>query len=174
MLSLRLIIDTNVLISAALHRLGSSALFSWSPFPNRRTFTCRDLSWRNTAKCLARPELRIRRGSRQQLPQLIKKHNDSVFPARWITVTSDPDDNIFLECADAARADYPVGQSETFSEILEENQDQNATGVHWPYRASSNQIASASLVSPMSPLGYLGKRYPGTAYGGNFFPSLVV
>jgi predicted nucleic acid-binding protein len=33
---------------------------------------------------------------------------DWVFPAGRITVTSDPDDNIFLECADAARADYLV------------------------------------------------------------------
>jgi uncharacterized protein len=50
--------------------------------------------------------------------------------------TSDPDDNIFLECADAARADYLVtGNQKHFPEILEENQDHNATEGHWPYRA---------------------------------------
>ena len=57
---------------------------------------------------LSRPELRIRKGSRQQLLPFIKNHSYSVFPARRIPVTSDPDDNIFLECAAAARADYPV------------------------------------------------------------------
>ena len=31
-----------------------------------------------------------------------------VKPARSLQVTTDPDDNIFLECADAARADYLV------------------------------------------------------------------
>lgn len=31
-----------------------------------------------------------------------------VSPIRQIEVTSDPDDNIFLECADTARADYLV------------------------------------------------------------------
>jgi predicted nucleic acid-binding protein len=60
------------------------------------------------AEVLSRPELRIRKGSRQQLLQFIKNHNYSVFPARRITGTSDPDDNIFLKCADAALSDYLV------------------------------------------------------------------
>jgi putative PIN family toxin of toxin-antitoxin system len=57
---------------------------------------------------LARPELKIRRGMRQQLLQLIKNHTRVVTPSRVPHVTSDPDDNIFVECADAARADYLV------------------------------------------------------------------
>jgi predicted nucleic acid-binding protein len=40
-------------------------------------------------------------------------HNDEnqahvVKPSRRLKVTSDPDDNIFLECAAAARADYLI------------------------------------------------------------------
>jgi putative PIN family toxin of toxin-antitoxin system len=57
---------------------------------------------------LGRPELRIRKGLRQQLLQLIKNHSYTVAPTRHLEVTSDPDDNIFLECADAAGADYLV------------------------------------------------------------------
>jgi len=57
---------------------------------------------------LSRPQSRIRKGSRQQLLHFIEHHNCSVFPARRITVTSDPDDNTFLECAAAARPDYLV------------------------------------------------------------------
>ena len=57
---------------------------------------------------LARPELAIRKGLRQQLLQLIKNRSHTVVPSRLLEVTSDPDDNIFLECADAARADYLV------------------------------------------------------------------
>jgi len=57
---------------------------------------------------LARPELKIRKGLRQQLVQLIKNHSYVVVPTRRLEVTGDPDDNIFLECADAARADYLV------------------------------------------------------------------
>ena len=40
--------------------------------------------------------------------QLIANRARSVRPARIPLVTSDPDDNMFLECADAARADYLV------------------------------------------------------------------
>ena len=47
---------------------------------------------------LARPELQIRKGLRQQLLQLIEKNTRSVTPTRRLQVTSDPDDNIFLEC----------------------------------------------------------------------------
>ena len=57
---------------------------------------------------LARPELRIRKGFRQQLLQLIKNHSYTAAPTRRLEVTADPDDNIFLECADAARGDYLV------------------------------------------------------------------
>ncbi len=49
------------------------------------------------AEVLARAELRIRRGLRQQLLQLIKNNCYTVAPTRRLEVTSDPDDNIFLE-----------------------------------------------------------------------------
>jgi uncharacterized protein len=57
---------------------------------------------------LSRPELSIRKGLRLQLLQLIKNRGRLVTPSRRIEVTSDPDDNILVECADAARADYLV------------------------------------------------------------------
>jgi uncharacterized protein len=57
---------------------------------------------------LSRPELKIRKGLRQQFLQRIEDSSRMVSPSRQIRVTSDPDDNIFLECADAARADYLV------------------------------------------------------------------
>jgi predicted nucleic acid-binding protein len=57
---------------------------------------------------LARPELKIRRNLRQQLLQLIKNHAHVIAPSRIPQITSDPDDNIFVACADAARADYLV------------------------------------------------------------------
>jgi hypothetical protein len=59
----------------------------------------------------------------------------------------------------AASADYLVTAFRDISEILAENH--NATGA---YRASSDQVASASLVGAMRPLAYLGKGYPGTGY----------
>src|SRR6202030_604774 len=67
------------------------------------------------ADVLSRPELGIRKGLRQQLLQLVKNHSHIVAPSRRLEVTSDPDDNIFVECADAARADYLItGNREHF------------------------------------------------------------
>jgi putative PIN family toxin of toxin-antitoxin system len=60
------------------------------------------------SEVLGRPELHISKGLRQQLLQLIRNRGQIVAPTRRLQVTSDPDDNIFLECADAARADYLV------------------------------------------------------------------
>jgi putative PIN family toxin of toxin-antitoxin system len=60
------------------------------------------------AMVLSRPELKIRRGLRQQLLQLIKNHARVVKASRLVQVTSDLADNMFIECTDAARADYLV------------------------------------------------------------------
>jgi putative PIN family toxin of toxin-antitoxin system len=60
------------------------------------------------ADVLSRPELAIRKGARQQLLQLIRNNSHIVTPSRRLEVASDPDDNVFLECADAARADYLI------------------------------------------------------------------
>jgi uncharacterized protein len=57
---------------------------------------------------LARPRMNIPKGRRRQLLQLIRNRSRTVTPARSLQVTPDQDDSKFLECADAARADYLV------------------------------------------------------------------
>jgi uncharacterized protein len=52
--------------------------------------------------------LSIRKRLRLQLLQIIKNHGHLVTPSRHIEVTGDPDDNIFVECADATRADFLI------------------------------------------------------------------
>jgi hypothetical protein len=65
---------------------------------------------------------------RLQLLQLIKNQSHVVAPSRRIEVTSDPDDNIFVECADAARVRTSGHrQSEAFSAVLEKHKDHHAT-----------------------------------------------
>ena len=75
------------------------------------------------AAVLARPELKIRKGLRLQLRQLIENHTRAVTPSRLRQVTSDPADNMFVECADAARADYLITGNQrhfpTWTEVLE-------------------------------------------------------
>lgn len=108
MLPLRLVLDTNVLVSAAIKptALQRTVLLLAITKP-ARWYVSRPIL-EEYSHVLARPELRIRKGLRQQLLQLIKNHSHIVVPARRLEVTSDPDDNMFLECADAARADYLV------------------------------------------------------------------
>ena len=60
------------------------------------------------AEMQSRPELSVRTGLWRQLLQLIKSHGHLVTPWRHIEVTSDTDDDIFVECADAVRADSVI------------------------------------------------------------------
>ena len=108
MLALRLVIDTNVLVSAALKPDGlqrTTFLLAMTR-PGRLYISTPVLE--EYAEVLSRPELSIRKGLRLQLLQLIKNHGHLVASSRRIEVTSGPDDNIFVECADAARADFLI------------------------------------------------------------------
>jgi uncharacterized protein len=108
MFPLRLVIDTNVVVSAVLKPDGlqRTVLLLAITRPARLYVSAPILS--EYRDVLSRPELHIRRGLRQQLLQLFTKRAHSVRPVCHLHVTSDPGDNIFLECADAARADYLV------------------------------------------------------------------
>ena len=108
MLSLRLVIDTNVLVSAAIKPAGlQRTVFLIAISKPARLYVSHPIL-EEYSEVLARPELRIRKGLRLQLLQLIKNHSHTVVRTRRLEATSDPADNIFLECADAARADYLV------------------------------------------------------------------
>ncbi|HEY6487632.1 MAG: putative toxin-antitoxin system toxin component, PIN family [Terracidiphilus sp.] len=108
MLSLRLVIDTNVVVSAALKSDGlQRTTFLLSITKPGRLYVSTPIL-EEYAEVLSRPELAIRKGPRLQLLQLIKNHGHLITPSRHIDVTSDPDDNIFVECADAARADFLI------------------------------------------------------------------
>jgi uncharacterized protein len=108
MLPLRLVLDTNVLISAALKPASlQRTTFLLAISKPARLYVSQPILEEYT-DVLARPELRIRKGLRLQLLQLIRNHSHLVVPARALHITRDPDDNIFLECADEARTDYLV------------------------------------------------------------------
>ena len=108
MIPLRLVIDTNVLVSAALKPNGlQRTVFLLATTKPARWYVSRPIL-EEYATVLARPELKIRKSLRLQFIQLIKNRTYSVAPSRLPQLTTDPDDNIFLECADAARADYLV------------------------------------------------------------------
>ena len=106
MIPLRLVLDTNIVVSAALKPDGLQRTVLILAITKPARLYISDAILAEYREVLARPELKIRKGFRQQLLQLIRSHAHSVTPARALQVAPDPDDNKFLECADAARADY--------------------------------------------------------------------
>jgi len=108
MLPLRLVLDTNIVVSAALKPDGlqRTVLLLAITKPARLYVSTHIFSEYRTV--LSRPELRIRRGLRLRFLQLLKNRAHLVSPSRSLQITTDPADNMFLECPDAARADYLV------------------------------------------------------------------
>ena len=108
MLPLRLVIDINVLVSAALKPEGLQRTALILAVTKPALFYVSHPVLKEYADVLSRPELAIRKGIRQQLLQLVKNRSHIVTPSRLLEICTDQDDNVFLECADAARADYLI------------------------------------------------------------------
>jgi putative PIN family toxin of toxin-antitoxin system len=108
MLPLRLVLDINVVVSAALkpESLQRTTLLLATSKPARLYVSAPILD--EYEEVLSRPELGIRRGLRLQLMQSIRNSAHLIRPSRSLSVSTDPDDNIFLECCDHARADFLV------------------------------------------------------------------
>jgi putative PIN family toxin of toxin-antitoxin system len=108
MIPLRLVIDTNILISAALKPAGLQRAVLLLALTKPARLYVTKAAFAEYGEVLARPEFEIRRGLRQQLLQLIKNHAQLITPTRPLHIAKDAGDNKFIECADAARADYLV------------------------------------------------------------------
>jgi len=108
MLALRLVLDTNIVVSAALKpdALERMAFLVAITRPARLYVSQQIVQ--EYADVLGRPELRIRRGMRLQLLDLIRNRSVLIVPRVRLQASVDPDDNKFIECADAARADYLI------------------------------------------------------------------
>jgi putative PIN family toxin of toxin-antitoxin system len=108
MIPLRLVLDTNIVVSAALKPDGLQRTVLLLAITKPATLYISDAILAEYQDVLARPELQIRKILRHQLLELIIGHAHRVTPSQSLELTRDPDDNKFLECADAARADYLV------------------------------------------------------------------
>lgn len=95
MLSVRLVIDTNVVLSRRPQTRQPPA--DNLSYGNHQTGSplCLAPVLKEYADVLSRRELGIRKGLCQQLLQLVKNHSHVVAPSRSLEVTSDRDDNIF-------------------------------------------------------------------------------
>jgi uncharacterized protein len=108
MLPFRVVLDTNIVISAALRPDGlQRTVFMLALTKPAQMYVSQEIlaEYRNV---LSRPVLKIARGLQQQLVQLVKNRAKLLRVSYKLEVTGDPEDNKFLECADAARADYLI------------------------------------------------------------------
>lgn len=108
MIPLRLVVDTNIFVSAAIKPDGlQRAVVNLALAKPARLYVSAEIiaEYRGV---LSRAELGIRKSLRRQLLDLIEARAHVVRPAQQLQVTKDPNDNMFLECADAARADYLI------------------------------------------------------------------
>jgi putative PIN family toxin of toxin-antitoxin system len=108
MIPLRLVLDTNIVVSAAVKPEGLPRTILLLAITKPARLYVSPAVLAEYREVLSRPELHIRRGLRHQFLQLIRSRSYSVIPNRRFQVTQDPDDNKFLECADAAGADYLI------------------------------------------------------------------
>ena len=108
MLPLRLVLDTNIIVSAALkpNSLQRTTLNLALTSPARLYVSTTILAEYRVV--LSRPEFNIRKGARLQLLQLIRNRSHVVNPSQRLDVCPDPNDNRFLEVADRAGADYLI------------------------------------------------------------------
>jgi len=108
MISLRLVLDTNIVVSAALNPEGLPRAVFLLAITRPARFYVSSPILAEYQDVLARPELQIRKGLRRQFLAFIRNRTHRVRPRERLEITADPDDNIFLECANAAHADYLI------------------------------------------------------------------
>lgn len=108
MLPLRLVLGTNVVISATLKPEGLQRTVFLLAISRPARLYVSEAILAEYRMVLARPELRIRKGLQLQFLDLVENRAQLVSPTRLVRASRDPDDDTFLECADEARADYLV------------------------------------------------------------------
>ena len=108
MIPLRLVLDTNVLISAALKPNGLERTAFLLAITKPAHLYVSPAILDEYREVFSRAELKIRKGLRRQFLQLIRNRSHLVNPSLRVEVARDPDDNKFLECVDTARADYLI------------------------------------------------------------------
>ena len=97
MLPLRLVLDTNVVVSAALKPAGPQRIVLLMALTKPARLYVSAAILAEYREVLSRPELKIRKGLRQQLLQLVRNAANVVSPVKPIQITHDSADNIFVE-----------------------------------------------------------------------------
>jgi uncharacterized protein len=135
----RVVLDTNVVVSAHLNPAGlERAVLNWAL---EQGFFVSEPILKEYGDVLLRTKFKIDPGLATKSLGLIRARAALVSPTRQVTVSRDPYDNRFLECAEAADADYLVTGNKR----------------HFPARCKNTRVVDAreflDLIDPPSQRG---------------------
>jgi uncharacterized protein len=105
---IRVVLDTNVIVSALLQPLGPPAAVFMLVAGGAVRLCVSGKVYAEYEEVLRRPRLARDEEVITSTLQMVREKGFWVKPTETIKACSDPDDDIFLECAHAARADYLV------------------------------------------------------------------
>ncbi|HYV07854.1 MAG TPA: putative toxin-antitoxin system toxin component, PIN family [Blastocatellia bacterium] len=104
----RIVLDTNVVVSAHLRARGLEAFVLDLALASKLQLYVSPNILEEYEGVLRRPRFGIDPKKVTESIRLIKKRSKTVKPTHKSTISPDPDDNKFLECAEAAGAGYLV------------------------------------------------------------------
>src|SRR5450631_1759703 len=103
---IRVVLDTNILFSAVFKSTGTQAKLIRLIVDNQIIPCVSPATLAEYHEVLVRPRLRHRAAEVEHILNLLTEIALLVVPTTLASGASDPDDNCFLECAEAAAADY--------------------------------------------------------------------
>ena len=104
----RVVLDTNVLISAALKPGGLEAAVVAAALAGQLEAWVTEPVWAEYEEVLARPKFAAIREASRQILDSLRDRVVRTTPGEVVSAASDEDDNRFLECAAAAEAQWLV------------------------------------------------------------------
>jgi uncharacterized protein len=111
---IRVVIDTNVVVSALIASTGNEALLLLAITQNLLRPCYSDGIFEEYAEVLRRPKFGFSSNEVQAVLRLLREHGSLVNPSSWPRVSVDPEDDKFIACASAAKAHFLVTGSSSF------------------------------------------------------------
>lgn len=105
---IRVVIDTNILVSALLHTEGLPAAVLMLALSGEVQLCVSDAVFAEYDEVIRRPRFKRSPDIIERTLQSIQEVGQWIKPGIRVEACTDPDDNIFLECAQAREADYLV------------------------------------------------------------------
>jgi uncharacterized protein len=104
----RLVLDTNVLVSAFLAPRGNESHVLRLALSPKHQLYVSDAMVEEYRRILGKPKFKLRVRDLEEFFAFLNRQATTVVPGKQLHVSLDETDNRFLECAEAASADYLV------------------------------------------------------------------